>query len=351
METVEEKGVDLNKLSPKELDKIVTDGEKLAEEHGENVLDMEIPVDTQGTETPLTPDDPESTPAVETQPEGNTGTVGAETDTGEKSPADSQTTDDSPVETVESLQEKLKTADKRHADLHKLQGEQTQELGQLRQTVNEFEPILKELNNPAFRQHVLNYLQPPGTAQAQPSPEKIPELDPMDPESVKEHMDASVKQQVQEAVGNMQRQNNATQLAQTQKNAVNAYTAKVRANQNKHLAEGKTPEAIAAALKVFTDEFYGGNIYDLALKLHGYENAIKAAEKRGAESVTKKFNDIKNTPIRGVQTGVKNVSEEKSLSEIKSADEFNEHMKKLKPGSKEWEKAMEFGSQMAAMEK
>ena len=261
-------------------------------------LTMESVLKGEQPPVDIPPEDKVSTEDVkpeETPPE--------ETKTEEVPPGDTVDVEEKPTETppeekpaeetvtVETAQKQLEEKTKQYDELRTLNGIQTHELGQLRQTVADLTPLLNALNNdPVARKAIYAAVRGESPDNRTPQPEI--DYDPNDPESVKTFIANSVKSAVQQQ---NQEQEERSRLASIN-TARNNFQASNLATENALISKGHSKEEITKNNEAFFNDFMAGKWSEMAYNHAHLEDIKETARKEGHDEAVKKLQDAGKKP-------------------------------------------------------
>ena len=231
---------------------------------------------------------------------------------------------DGVIETLESLQEKLRVMEERYQNANKKIIEQGQELGRLRPLAAQPAPGQQRtpfLQIPQFQpQQPLR--QPPGVSPQQP-------FDFTDPNSHRQ----IARSEAEETVNRILQEREAQAAQQQQQKFITDFGANVVAHKQRLSAEKNIPETVIDdAITRFQAAFMEGRIADLAYAFANQDALIQEAEKRGEANALKKLQAVQNQPRRAAAVSSQTATaQDKSVKDMTFA-EMQDAVKTLKPG-------------------
>ncbi len=244
-----------------------------------------------------------------------------------------------------------------YANLQKLYGTQTAEVGQMRQVLTQVQPLLENLSDPRFQQHVLNFFSQghDSTRMSQQTPEMdIPaDFNPYDPQQ----METIISNRVQAAL-QMERQKQ-TELANRQRTQMllNTFQNNVNYEQQRLIASGVNPAVVNAAVQKMSELITQGKFVEAAVKYYNLDNMIAEAEARGREAAKTEFQkqiqEASQIPTRTAGAGARqstsnnaagNTGAPRVFSECETPEQLMALVDRMEFGSKNWNEAVEYGA-------
>lgn len=236
------------------------------------------------------------------------------------------------------IEGKLKKTEEMYKNYRSLNDKQMQELGTLRQTVQNVQPLLEELNrNPDFQRHIYNFFQNPN-----PSLNETGEIDTSNPEYIDKLVDKKLSERERMTRQNIDMQQKKNIITTFQSN----YEKGLRELRDDLISKGYSEIDVNNAVSDFWNNFNKGNLSLIIKDRISKDKEIIEAEKRGAEAERKKFTESKNESKRSISTEIgrakKSSTEPVTYKECQSKEELDEYIRKLPSLSDEWLSAVAF---------
>ncbi len=216
---------------------------------------------------------------------------------------------------------------KRLRGIEQLYGRQANELGQLRAQLDEVKPLLNSLQDPNFRQHVLNY----GSPAQQPSGQGDEDT---------YLTKADLTRMLSEERNRQSVMTRAQQTEMIKRNFSQATTSR----RDELVKSGVPVDTLESFMADFQKQIMTGNAYNLAYKAMMFDKAVADAEKRGRDKTVQEIQKKKDySPPRTVRVAASQPSQGGKPDYSKMGEaELQSAIKTTKEGTPEWERLGRF---------